>query len=113
MRFVQMMNADICFGATGRRRCWFEAGVPVAIAPAFAMTVFFDVADGGEQYRPVIEIAHPRGVLRYPLPDGCLLDITGWCGLKALPRAVEFAGARPSRLLIEFCEFGGAQSATR
>ncbi len=113
MRYVQTMNADISFSVSGRRRHWFEAGVPVAIAPAFAMTVFFDVADGGEQYRPVIEVTHPRGVLRYPLPEGCLLDITGWCGLKALPRAVEFSGARPARLLVEFSDCSAARSAAQ
>ena len=99
-RLYQMVNPDMSL--TGpRRRVWLQAGCPIIIGPHLTFTAYFDI--NNESYVPCVKVRAPGRELKYELPDGCLLDLSAWCGLKALPRAVEFSpSGRPSRLLSEF-----------
>lgn len=102
MKFIQMMNSGMSRAGVECRRIWLEADRPILLAPHLTFTAYFDVRED-ERYLPYVRVRTPQTDLRYDLPEGCTLDLTAWCGLKALPRAVEFgAGGRPVRLLVEF-----------
>lgn len=99
--YYQVINADVPRDAAARKRVWMEAGRPVVLGPQLTMTAFFDIVD--EKYQLHARVDVPNRAYSYALPVGSLLDLSAWCGLKALPVAIEFnAYARPTRVLIEF-----------
>jgi len=102
MHFIKVVNSDMRRVGEDVRRVWLETDKPIQLGPQLTFTAYFDIQDG-ERYLPYVRVRTPRADLRYDLPEGCLLDLGAWCGLKALPRAVEFGDSgRPTRMLVEF-----------
>ncbi len=84
-----------------RRRLWAEIGQPMIIGPKLTLTIITQVQDGE---RGLISIIRGPGVHHeLPLPAAHWLDLTGYAGLFAIPRAAELSPAgRFRRVFIEF-----------
>ncbi len=100
-RFYQLLNAGMVSAPEKHRRIWIEPGVPVVLGPRLAMTIFFDCHDYRYIQRAVIDT--PDKSLDYELPEATWVDLSAYCGLMAIPRAVELVQpGKPKRILMEF-----------
>jgi len=97
----QILNAGQHVPGYGRKKIWAEIGQPIVIGNRLIMTLLNQCEDGE---RSLVSVVHGPGVhFEAPLPASTYLNVSGWAGLLAIPRAAhKTQSGRFDKVLIEF-----------
>ena len=97
----RILNTGLQVPGYSRRKVWLEVGVPAVIGSRLTITLVTVRKDGEHELYSVVR---GKGVhFETPLPAATFLDVSGWAGLLALPRAAELSEfGRITRVLMEF-----------
>lgn len=108
---VRLLNTGMAQPADRRRRFWLEPARPIRIGTHAYL--WFEVDRDDETYTvraiirqyPVCSVFHREDTVT--VGPRTWLDISGYCGVMAIPRALELdAVERPRRVLMEFVTVG-------